>query len=172
MPVPAHTRHYTSTNIINQYILLFRQAYLYLLQYARYEANYTVTLVYEVPDEDLSKGLHAKFTCLNNGKNWFSGKILRLVGSTNIEIKTPIQGWKILKLNMESDWKTRADIQFLREARKTLIHLEQHGIYDYNITFITPFEGYRNIQITSKKLLKYFSSSDNIITSTLCHYNA
>ena len=32
------------------------------LQYARYEANYTVTLVYEVPDEDLSKGLHAKFT--------------------------------------------------------------------------------------------------------------
>ena len=36
--MPAHTRHYTSTNIINQYILLFRQAYLYLLlQYVRYE---------------------------------------------------------------------------------------------------------------------------------------
>ena len=29
VPVPAHTRHYTSTNVINQYILLFRQAYLY-----------------------------------------------------------------------------------------------------------------------------------------------
>ena len=121
------------------------------LQYARYQANYTVTLIYEIPDEDLSKGLSAKFACLNMGEKWFSGKILRMVGTTNIEIKTPIEGWRNIKLNMESDWKTKADITFLRESRRTLIHLEQHGIYDYNITFVTPFEGYENIQITSQK---------------------
>ena len=121
------------------------------LQYARYEANYTVALIYEIPDEDLSKGLSAKFTCLNMGEKWFSGKMLRMVGTTNIEIKTPIEGWRNIKLNMDSDWKTRADISFLRESRRTLIHLEQHGIYDYNITFVTPFEEYENIQITSQK---------------------
>ena len=121
------------------------------LQYARYQANYTVTLIYEIPDEDLSKGLSAKFACLNMGEKWFSGKISRMVGTTNIEIKTPIEGWRYLKLDMKSDWKTQADITFLREKRTTLIHLEQHGIYDYNITFVTPFEGYDNIQITSQK---------------------
>ena len=121
------------------------------LQYARYQANYTLTLIYEIPDEDLSRGLSAKFSCLNKGEIWFSGKILRMVGTTNIEIKTPIEGWRNLKLDMKSDWKTQADITFLRESRKTLIHLEQHGIYDYNITFVTPFVGYENIQITSQK---------------------
>ena len=93
------------------------------IQYSRYMANYTVSLVYEIPEENLAKGLSAKFSCLNNGEKWFSGRILRTVGSTSIEIKTPINGWKDLKLNMESDWKTMADITFLRESRKTLIHL-------------------------------------------------
>ena len=121
------------------------------LIYPDFKINYSLLASYNLPASDVTKGLNSKIYLKKEGNDWFSGKLTRTLGRTYAEIVTPLNGWKFIKLEMLSDWRTYADIHFEREARITDIHLEQHGLYDYNIIFKTPFEGYRNIQIKSMR---------------------
>ena len=68
-----------------------------------------------------------------------------IVGKTAIEVKTPFEGWKEISLQMLSDWKITVDLIFKRESRLSKIYLEQHGLYDYNISVETPYSGYEKV---------------------------
>ena len=112
--------------------------------------QYLISLNYDIP-QSLSAGLNGKFLLKSNHSEILSAKLSRTVGSTFLELSTPFQGWRRLQLNVNSDWKSVAEIRFQRDSRMTHIHLEQHGLYDYNIFFKTPFKGYENIAINSRK---------------------
>eukprot|EP00092_Neocalanus_flemingeri_P021561 GFUD01023385.1.p1 GENE.GFUD01023385.1~~GFUD01023385.1.p1 ORF type:complete len:4113 (+),score=926.88 GFUD01023385.1:759-12341(+) len=114
-------------------------------------ADYKVIVGYNNLDGSFENGINAKFSFFESGDIKFAGKIARTPGKTVIEIKTPFEGWKEVNLHMFSDWKTKVDIIFKRDSRLTKIHLEQHGLYDYNIYTETPYEGYEKIVMTSKK---------------------
>ena len=121
------------------------------VDYPEREWQYLISLSYDIPQSSLSEGINGKFLLMNNDSEIFSAKLSRTVGSTLMELKTPISGWTFIKLNMVSDWKSVAEIYFQRELRITNIHLEQHGLYNYNIFFQTPFNGYENIAINSRQ---------------------
>ena len=121
------------------------------IDYYNFDADYSVNLSYDIPDETLKNGINAKVAIKKDGSDWYTGKLSRTIGRTYIEVTTPIVGWNHIKIEMFSDWMTTALINFQRDSRFTHIYLEQHGTYDYNITFITPFDGYKHIEITSKK---------------------
>ena len=119
--------------------------------YKKFGIDYSLKVTYDIPDEVITHGINIKISLNKDGNDFFAGKISRTLGRTVAELRTPIDGWNLIKLNMSSDWKTFADIYFQRNSRVTQIHLEQHGPYDYKIIFITPFDGYHHIEITSKK---------------------
>ena len=119
--------------------------------YPERDWRYLISANYEIPQSSLSEGINGKFLLKNNDNEIFSAKLSRTVGSTFMELKTPISGWTFIKLNMVSDWKSVAEIYFQRELRITNIHLEQHGLYNYDIFFQTPFSGYENIAIKSRQ---------------------
>ena len=119
--------------------------------YPEWDWRYLISVDYDIPQSSLSEGVNGKFLLKNNNNEIFSAKLSRTVGSTFMELKTPISGWTFIKLNMVSDWKSVAEIYFQRELRITNIHLEQHGLYNYNIFFQTPFSGYENIAINSRQ---------------------
>ena len=122
------------------------------VQHPTREVDYAFHLSYDIPDMIISNGINAKIFLKQSNLDLFTGKISRTLGRTFIEATTPFKGWNYIKLEMHSDWQTTADIHFQRDLRITNIHLEQHGTYDYNIIFKTPFQGYENIQIKSQKL--------------------
>ena len=120
------------------------------VHYPEYDWQYHLHLIYDIP-HNLSSGINGKFLLENNNREILSAKLSRTVGSTFCELRTPFVGWREVKLNIYSDWKSVAEIRFQRESRLTNIHLEQHGLYHYSIFFQTPFKGYENIAINSRK---------------------
>ena len=113
-------------------------------------ADYKVILDYNNLDGIFDNGLNAKLSFYESDTVKFSGKISRTPGKTIMEVKTPFEGWKEVNLQMYSDWKTKVDLIFKRDSRLTKIHLEQHGLYDYNISFETPYKRYE-VLMKSKK---------------------
>ena len=108
-------------------------------------ADYKVILAYDKIDGILENGLNAKFSFYEHENIKFAGKISRTPEKPIIEVRTPFEGWKEVNLQMFSDWKTKVDIIFKRESKLTKIHLEQHGLYDYKISFETPYVSYEKL---------------------------
>ena len=120
------------------------------VRYPENDWQYLISLNYDIP-HNLSSGINGKFLLENNNREILSAKLSRTVGSTFFELRTPFAGWHEIQLNIYSDWKSVAEIRFQRDSRITNIHLEQHGLYHYSIFFQTPFKGYENIAINSRK---------------------
>ena len=86
-----------------------------------------------------------------DGEPWLSGKAARSIGHTQVEVTTPVSGWRNVSLVIVSDWLTKTEFTFKRENRQTKVCLEQHGLFHYNIDIETPYAGYEKVVISSRK---------------------
>ena len=86
-----------------------------------------------------------------DGESWLSGKAARSFGHTQVEVTTPVEGWRNVSLVILSDWLTKTEFTFKRENRQTKVCLEQHGLFHYNINIETPYSGYEKVVIASRK---------------------
>ena len=86
-----------------------------------------------------------------DGEPWLSGKAARSIGHTQVEVTTPVSGWRNVSLVIISDWLTKTEFTFKRENRQTKVCLEQHGLFHYNIDIETPYAGYEKVVISSRK---------------------
>ena len=110
------------------------------------EVNYSGQSNFSFSDSSYTEGFHAIIKLTKDEKQFISGEINRSPGTTDIKLTTPIQGWKVVRFNLQSDWKSEVAFQLERDADISKLHLvltEQLGM---TVEILTPYSGYENIK--------------------------
>ena len=107
--------------------------------------DYQGTLEYVIQDGSAFSG---NFEFEIDTVKMISGKIERVPGRTEIIFTTPVEGWNIVKLRLDSDWSSTVALELCRDGKLSSITVERNKSFlGFLITIVTPYADYENITV-------------------------
>ena len=84
---------------------------------------------------------------LKEGKQvLISGRLSRILGKSQLQIETPIDGWKNVSLSLESDWINKISLGLERDEIISRICIKKLNTTGFSVDIVSPYLGSEHIQ--------------------------
>ena len=107
--------------------------------------DYEGRIQYQVNDSE-SSSIGGMFFLKEKKQVLVSGRLSRILGKSQLQIETPMNGWKNVSLSLESDWINKISLGLERDGMISRICINKLNTTGFSVDIVSPYTGYEHIQ--------------------------